>query len=208
MGNIELIGSVALIHLVAVISPGPDFLVMVRNSLSFGRRVGFWTAIGIGCGIMIHIFYSFIGLGLLISQSEILYNIVKYLGTAYLIYLGYGAFFSVSKPLELEQQPISENSNLSSAKAFQIGFLTNVLNPKATLFFLSLFTMVIKPDVDRFIFGIISVILVVDTMLWFILLSYLITYKNIRIIFVKRQNAFNKIFGVLLLLMAIKIIFG
>ncbi|HAQ37105.1 MAG TPA: hypothetical protein DCQ58_01225 [Saprospirales bacterium] len=68
--------------------------------------------------------------------------------------------------------------------------------------------MVIKPDVDRFIFGIISVILVVDTMLWFILLSYLITYKNIRIIFVKRQNAFNKIFGVLLLLMAIKIIFG
>lgn len=208
MGNIELIGSVALIHLVAVISPGPDFLVLVRNSLSFGRRVGFWTAIGIGFGIIVHIMYSFVGLGLLISQSDFLFGLIKYLGAAYLIYLGYGAFFSGDQKLEFEDGAEEDVSTVSPAKAFRIGFLTNVLNPKATLFFLSLFTLVIKPDVDRMIFGIISVILVVDTMLWFILLSYLITYRKIRILFVKRQSMFNKTFGVLLILMAIKIILG
>jgi RhtB (resistance to homoserine/threonine) family protein len=208
MGDLELIGSVALIHLLAVISPGPDFLILVRNSLSFGRRVGVWTAIGIGCGIIIHILYSFIGLGLLISQSEFLFNLIKYLGAAYLIYLGYGAFFSKVQEMKFEQSQGAGMPVISWLKAFRIGFLTNVLNPKATLFFLSLFTIVIKPDVDQLVFGIISVILVVDTTLWFMILSYLITYKKVRIIFNKRQVIFNRFFGVLLILMAIKIIFS
>jgi len=208
MEHLYLIGSVALIHLVAVISPGPDFLVVVRNSLGYGRRVGIWTSIGIGCGIIIHVLYSFIGLGLLISQSDVLFSIIKYLGAAYLIYLGYGAFFSSSQPMNLEQSEETDDSGISAFKAFKIGFLTNVLNPKATLFFLSLFTLVIKPDIDRIVFGIISVILVVDTMLWFILLSYLITFRHIRKIFTRRQLLFNRIFGILLVLMGIKVIFS
>lgn len=208
MGDLELIGSVALIHLLAVISPGPDFLILVRNSLSYGRKAGIWTALGIGCGIIIHILYSFIGLGLLISQSEFLYNLIRYLGAAYLIYLGYGAFFSKGHDMEFEKGMDTDKYIISRLKAFRIGFLTNVLNPKATLFFLSLFTIVIKPDVDKMVFGIISVILVVDTTLWFILLSYLITYKKVRIIFNKRQVLFNRFFGILLILMSIKIIIG
>ncbi|WP_438884465.1 LysE family translocator, partial [Bacillus cereus group sp. BC22] len=79
---------VVTITLLAVISPGPDFAMVTRNSLMLSRRSGVLTALGIGLGVTVHVSYTLLGVGLLIRQSLWLFNAVKLVGAIYLIYLG------------------------------------------------------------------------------------------------------------------------
>ncbi len=144
MEYLNLIGTVTLIHILAVISPGPDFVVAIRNSLTYSRKTGVWTAVGFGLGIIIHVFYCIAGLGLIISKSIIVFNVIKYLGAAYLIYIGIKSI--MAKTSHLNVKNATHKNDITVLEAIKIGFLTNVLNPKATLFFLSLFTLVINPD--------------------------------------------------------------
>lgn len=88
MEYLALIGTVTLIHLLGVISPGPDFIICARNSLTYSRKTGIWTAVGFGLGISVHILYCLAGLALIISQSILLFNFIKYLGASYLVYIG------------------------------------------------------------------------------------------------------------------------
>jgi len=80
--------TVALIHLLAVASPGPDFAIVVRESVGYGRRAGLFTAVGVGTGILVHVTYSLLGIGLIVSQSIVLFNALKWLAAAYLLYIG------------------------------------------------------------------------------------------------------------------------
>ena len=80
--------TVALIHLLAVASPGPDFAIVVRESVGYGRRAGLFTAFGVGTGILVHVTYSLLGIGLIVSQSIVLFNALKWLAAAYLLYIG------------------------------------------------------------------------------------------------------------------------
>src|SRR5688500_2336431 len=131
MAYLALIGTVTGIHLLAVISPGPDFVMAARNSLVYSRKTGIWTAVGFGCGIAVHIFYSLAGLALVIAKSLLLFNALKLLGAGYLVYIGLMAFFSKSSRIDLgEHRP---KADIPAHAAVRIGFLTNVLNPKATL---------------------------------------------------------------------------
>jgi len=206
MTDLSLITSVALIHLLAVISPGPDFFMALKNSLTYSRKTGIYTAVGFGLGIAVHIFYSLAGLALLISKSVLIFSIIKYLGVAYLLYIGVLSFISNPKEISLENK--THLQDISPLKAIRIGFLTNVLNPKATLFFLSLFTLVISPDTANSTLVIISSILIVDTTLWFSLVAIFFTQKRIRIIYNRYQKAFSKIFGGVLIAIGLKIAFS
>lgn len=207
MEYLSLIGSVTLIHLLAVMSPGPDFLIVMKHSIGFNRRVAIWTAVGIGTGIMVHVFYSFVGLALLISNSPFLFNLIKYAGALYLLYLGVSSLIHGEGSL-VKVNTTATQSLPSDLKSFKIGFLTNVLNPKATLFFLSLFTLVIDHSTPRGIMLIISAIMVVNTTLWFVLLAYLITIDKLRSSFNTYEKWFNIGFGILLILVSLKIAFG
>ena len=133
MTDFSLIASVTLIHLLAVISPGPDFFMAIKNSLTYSRKTGIYTAIGFGLGIAVHIFYSLAGLALIISKSIVIFNSIKYLGVAYLLYLGIKSLISSSTDIKIENQ--IHIKDISPIKAIRQGFLTNVLNPKATRFF-------------------------------------------------------------------------
>lgn len=203
MEYIALIGTVTLIHLLAVISPGPDFVVAVKNSLTYSRLTGIWTALGFGLGIGVHIIYCAAGLALIISQSIMLFNVIKLLGAAYLIYIGVQAIRSRSSHQVIEaEQPAQD---LSPFEALKMGFLTNVLNPKATLFFLSLFTLVISPETPLAITAIMSMIMIVNTALWFSLVAIFFTQERIRKGFNKFQGVFNKVLGGLLIGLGIKV---
>ena len=205
MEYLALIGTVTIIHLLAVISPGPDFIMAVRNSLTYSRKTGIWTAIGFGGGIAVHIFYSLAGLALIMSKSILLFNAIKFLGAGYLIYIGLKSFFSKSSKIELTEHHKKED--ISRFSAVKIGFLTNVLNPKATLFFLSLFTLVISPETPLPIMGIMSAIMITNTILWFSLVAIFLSQNQIRSIFERFQNVFNKSLGVVLIAIGIKVAF-
>ncbi|MBU4525442.1 MAG: LysE family transporter [Desulfomicrobium sp.] len=132
--------TVATITILAVISPGADFAMVSRNSMMMSRRAGILTAIGISLGVLVHVTYSLLGVGLVISRSVLLFNLIKYLGAAYLIYLGVSMIRTEAAPSGIAPRPV-----LSDAGALRIGFLTNASNPKTTLFVVSLFTQVINP---------------------------------------------------------------
>lgn len=203
MRYFALIGTVTIIHLLAAISPGPDFIMAVKNSLTYSRKTGIWTAVGFSLGITVHIFYGLAGLALVISQSILLFNAIKLLGAAYLIYIGIKSLFSKSSEIKIEEQ--EKKTDIKPFSAVKIGFLTNVLNPKATLFFLSLFTLVISPSTPFHILAILSMIMIINTALWFSLVAIFFTQKNIRSIFNKFQGIFNKVFGSILIALGIKV---
>ncbi|ABP78813.1 transporter, LysE family [Stutzerimonas stutzeri A1501] len=190
--------TVALVHLLAVASPGPDFAVVVRESVAQGRRAGSWTALGVGCGIFVHVAYSLLGIGLIVSQSIVLFNLVKWLAAAYLVYLGWRALRA--RPMNLEaidgaNAPVAR----SAWRAFVIGFVTNGLNPKATLFFLSLFTVVISPDTPLLVQAGYGLYLAGATALWFLLVAWLFSRGRVRAGFARLGHWFDRLTGAVLI---------
>lgn len=207
---IPLLSSVAVIHILALISPGPDFLMVIKNSLQYSRKTGVFTAIGLGGGIAVHISYCIAGLAVIISQSILIFTLLKLLGAAYLFYIGYQSI--VSKPqdirVEKHQPSHTEKIDISKMNAIKIGFFTNVLNPKATLFFLSLFAMVIPSSTPFSILIIISLMSIFLTIMWFIIVALFFTQTAVQKKFNQFQSVFNKIFGGLLIALALKIAFS
>lgn len=203
MESFLLIGSVLLIHFFALLSPGPDFIMAIKNSLRYSRNTGIFTAVGFGLGIAVHILYSIAGIALIISQSIILFNIIKILGALYLIYIGYKSITSKSSHADLSTESAKED--ISPITAIRIGFLTNVLNPKATLFFLSLFTLVISPDTPTLTLVTMSLLMVMNTTIWFSLVAVFFTQKTVQNQYKKFESIFNKIFGTALVALGIKV---
>ncbi|UXA00373.1 LysE family translocator [Vibrio splendidus] len=135
--------SLAVLGLLIVISPGADFVLVLKNSVNQGRQAGIWTAVGVSLAICVHICYSMLGISYLISQNKQLFDMIRYAGAAYLIYLGLKGILNADNklaPLEGTRQSTSVWRYLAQ------GFLCNVLNPKTMLFFLSIFSQVISPD--------------------------------------------------------------
>lgn len=195
--------TIVVVHLLAVMSPGPDFVVVAKNSLTYSRKIAIYTALGLACGISLHVLYSLLGIGLIISQSIILFNIIKYLGAAYLLYIGYKSLRSKSNTTEVEA--IKAVNDISVGKAIRTGFLTNALNPKATLFFLAVFTQVVDPSTPFIIQGLYGVEMMVMTFVWFSIVAILFTSKVLRNKIQKVQHRIEQVTGVVLIALGIKV---
>lgn len=203
MEYLPAILTVALVHFLAVISPGPDFIMITRNSLVYSRKIGIYTAIGLGLGILVHVTYSLIGIGLLIAQSIVLFNLIKFLGAAYLIYIGYKSLTSKSSNLKLQDN--EHKTDISKLAGIRIGFLTNVTNPKVTLFFLSLFTLAINPGTPLFVKLFMGIEMSVATFLWFTFVAYLVSHHLIKSRLSKIQGVAEKFIGIVLIALGIKV---
>lgn len=198
----------ALVSLIAAISPGPDFFIVLKNSLSYSRRAGFFTAFGISIALIIHLSYTLMGIGLILAESPFLYTVIKYTGVAYLFYMGINSIkesFKKSASLDINYPKASHQ--ISSHKAFTHGFLTNMLNPKAALFFISLFSQFIDPTTPIFLRVEYAIINWCMTLGWFLLLSYLITAQ----LFLDKIHQFrvyiDRIMGGALLILGIRLLF-
>jgi RhtB (resistance to homoserine/threonine) family protein len=203
MEYLPLIGTVFVLNLLAAVSPGPDFVITVRNSLCYSRRSGIFTGFGIVAGLLVHLFYCAAGIGFIISRSELLFTLIKVVGAGYLIYMGISAFISMKSKLDLSGE--NEGSDLTRFKAFRMGFLTNVLNPKATLFFLSLFSFVIGNETPVYIILIISLVIVLTALAWFIIVSVFFTQKKVQNAFLRYEVVINRILGGFLVLLGVKV---
>lgn len=195
--------TVALVHLLAVASPGPDFAVVVRESVLHGRHAGSWTAAGVGAGILLHAGYSLLGIGLIVSQSIVLFNLFKWLAALYLIYLGVRAL----RAAPLAEQAVTTRSPAlpSAGRAFRLGFLTNGLNPKATLFFLSLFTVVIDPRTPLAVQAGYGIYLAFATALWFCGVAWLFSRERVRVGFARLGHWFDRAMGAVLLALGVRL---
>lgn len=113
------------------IAPGPDMLYVIGRSVGQGRKAGVVSALGIFAGCWVHILAAAVGIAALLRSSPLAFNIVRYAGAGYLLYLG------VKMVLQSSQLEAQELSRESLSKVFRQGVITNVLNPKVALFFLA-----------------------------------------------------------------------
>lgn len=196
--------SVAIIHLLAVMSPGPDFIMIMRNSLVYSRRSGIYAAVGLGLGILVHVAYSLAGIAVVISQSVLLFNIIKVIGAAYLVYIGIKSLRAKAKPAETVDTTQIKH-DLTKLQAVRSGFITNATNPKATLFFLSLFTLVIQPTTPLQVKLIMGVEMAFVTFLWFALVAVLVSHKTVRNKLSGAQHYVERVMGGILIIFGLKL---
>jgi len=205
MGYLSLIGMIFGIHLLAVMSPGPDFVMVLRNALQYKRKIAVFTALGISLGIGVHILYSVAGVAYLLQKNETFFQAIKFFGAIYIIYMGYKAF--TNKSSRINFSPKKKAQIISPVNAVKIGFITNVLNPKASLFFLSIFSVLIPPDVPIWVLSFISIMLVVVTFLWFALVSIIFTNQKVVARYEKYEVYILKLLGIVLISLGIAIFF-
>ena len=205
--NIDQFLTISLVHLFAVISPGPDFIIVLRQSIH-NRYSGFITSLGIGCGILFHISYCILGVNFLLSNNSFLFHFIKISGALYLSYLGLTTFLYKSNLSTMKNNGINKDEALSTKKNdFFVGFFTNLLNPKATLFFISLFALVIDSSTSIYLQVFYGVWMSLVTALWFCLVSLLISSYYLNIVINKYFTLLNRFMGILLILISIKMIF-
>ena len=192
--SMEII-AVGIITILAVISPGPDFAMVTRIALARGRRAGVLCAIGIGTGVSVHLGYTLIGLGVVFASNIWVLSALRYLGAAYLIWLGVSALWpdirrllgrpdhsksaSNVKPSDQPDQNQTRRTQ-NSGSAFWIGFACNTLNPKTMLFIVSLFSQVISPDTavaQEVAYG---VYIAACHMIWFALVATALTLPSVQ----------------------------
>ncbi len=196
--------TIVVVHLLAVASPGPDFAIVLRQSIISGRRPAIYTSIGIGAGILVHVCYCLLGLGLVISRSIVLFNLVKLIGAGYLLYVGWQSLRAcpVDEPGE---ETVNNQKQISAAQALRIGFLTNALNPKATLFFLALFSLVIKPQTPLYVQLGYGLYMALATGIWFSGLSLFLTRPEVRNLFQRFGHWAERLMGAVLIALGIKL---
>ncbi|GAB2469900.1 LysE family transporter [Comamonas humi] len=186
--------AVAAITVLAVISPGADFAMVTRNSLLHGRRAGLFTAAGIAAGVQLHVLYSMLGVALLLRSSPGWFGAIRLAGAAYLVYVGWQTFQSRPHPSTGGGAPAA----LPAARAFRAGLLTNALNPKTTLFVVSVYAQVVGPATGLarqigyglFMSGAHG--------LWFGLVALFLSDARLRTRLLQRQVLLNRCIGVVL----------
>ena len=167
--------SAAIAHLLAVMSPGPDTAIIFQQSFAKGRNSGILTALGIGFGIFLHCLLAISGISILLYSTEEARFIIKILGASYLIYVGL-------QSLLLQDASEPKIRTTIFTHPFLIGLITNILNIKAFLFTVSLFSFInLQPDslmswIYLFYFPVI-------TAAWFSFVSYALTHEALGDIF-------------------------
>jgi RhtB (resistance to homoserine/threonine) family protein len=195
--------TVALVGLLAVISPGPDFIIVTRNSLLYSKRVGLATALGIALGNVWWISTSILGISILISKIVWLFTIIKFTGAFYLMYLGFRALFAKKKDIQQGQK--EEKKNPTAVSAFRMGLLTNIFNPKCALFFVSFFSIVITPSTSLMIKSLYGLEIITIAVCWFSLLATVLSVDQVKKRFERIAFYFDKATGVLLIALGAKV---
>lgn len=180
--------SLTIAHLLALMAPGPDFFIVVSNSLRFGRSVGFMTAAGIASGLIIHVIYSLLGLSFLQNHPEIL-SVIRVLGGLYLLYLAIPLLRTSTQVDEVVVD--NAKTGFNRTQAFLNGFLTNLLNPKALLFFVAILSSLISSTTPDFMKVVYGVWIPLSSMLWFMLVASLFTRPLIRQTFLRYAGYVN-----------------
>lgn len=193
-----------LVHFLAVIAPGPDFAVVIRQSISFGRKSALITSLGIGTGISMHVLYTLLGIGFIITQSETAFMAVKIAGALYLTYIGFNMLGSKPQK-QTDAQIVIDTDPNHHKRAFMLGFMTNLLNPKATLFFLAIFTAIVSIDTPIAVQSLYGLWISLTTALWFSLVSLFFSSQSVRAKFVRHGYLFERVMGVILLLFAARL---
>jgi RhtB (resistance to homoserine/threonine) family protein len=158
-----------------IILPGPDTAIATKNTLTVGRTGGFKTIFGTCCALLIHTLAAVVGLSAIIVKSALLFSIFKYVGALYLIYLGIKTLWALKNRKAATTSEMTFESKYENKSCFKQGFLTNILNPKVAIFFLTFLPQFVESGSNTFIpFLIMGITYSVLTAVWFLFYIYLL----------------------------------
>lgn len=200
----EFLGLMAVFSIM-IVSPGADFAIVVRQSIVHGRRSAIMTSLGIGSSLLFHISYTVLGLGLLVSKSLLLFGLLKWAGAAYLVYLGIKALCAPAMEAPADVVENVPQKKISDGRSFLMGFVTNALNPKAVLFFLSLFSALVSHETPVLIQASYGVFMALALIAWFVAVSTFFTIQSVRDRFVSWGKWFNRVTGMVFIGLGIKL---
>ena len=195
--------SLVAVCIMGAMSPGPSLAVVLKHSLHGGMKNGMLAALSHGIGVGFYACASLLGLGALMTQLPILYQVLVYGGAAYLAYLGIRILLA---------RPSSQTLHVEKAKpspraALQDGFAIAFLNPKLAVFFLALFSQFIDPENLTFQVGLIMclTVFVLDTG-WYLLVALLTEISKKRFGFTKANPWFEKLLGVIFIALSVRVV--
>lgn len=195
------------ISFLGMISPGPDFFLILKNSLSYNRKIALLTCLGVIMAILIHMSYCVAGIAILIATIPLLYNGLCYAGATYLLWLGIKALLAKNTRIAYIGQQ-SNTKCISAKSAFMQGLFCNLLNPKATLFFLAIFTQVLNADssiIDKLL---VAFIIWIEAVFWWPLVVYIFQIQAVQQWYFKIQIIIDKLLGYILITLGIKVALG
>ncbi|SKA97769.1 resistance to homoserine/threonine (RhtB) family protein [Paucidesulfovibrio gracilis DSM 16080] len=199
---LEFLG-VTLFILLAAMAPGADFAMVMRNSLLYSRQAACCTALGVGSSMLVHLSYSLFGLAMIIAQSATLFAMVKYAGAAYLFWLGVQSLRAASAGQDTCSHTAPRPTKMRTA--FAQGFFCNLLNPKAPLFFLAFYSVVVPSGASlevRALYGLECAVVVGG---WFVLLALLVTHAPVRRVLAKAKAWIARLLGGTMLYFAVRL---
>ena len=184
--------------LILTASPGPSSLLCMTKGVQSGFKLSIFTALGSLTAITGILTLSFTGLGVIIASSEVVFNVIKWTGAAYLIYLGWKSLRSSQQDYDnlSNQQSDSKSVNESAAQHYLSGFIVSASNPKAILFFTALFPQFIDPSIALVPqFTVFALTFIVMELSWLLVYAYL-GAKSSNWLFAKgRAKVFNRVTG-------------
>ena len=195
---------ITAVHLLAAASPGPDFVLVSQQTLSNGKRAGLLCSLGISLGLSVHILYSAFGLAAVIANSASALWAIKLLGGSYLIYLGVSGLRA--RVRNAEAITTDAAADQPGLKTIGLGFLCNALNPKAPIYFISLFTIVLSqstPAQHLLVYGIWMMVL---QFAWFSFLTLLLSRPMVTDRFQALGHWIDRVAGGAMLLLGIKVL--
>lgn len=191
------------INFLNILNPGPETALMIYNSSRYSRKVGLYTGLGIVASTIIHKTYTLLGFGMVVARSPTLFNIIKYAGSGYLIYLGLRAFFPSKKTREKTKHP----RNLTAGKAFRTGFLMDILHPSASLFFMSIVAATVSTDTPLGVQAIYGVLLVLTSLCWYSAMALVFSNSRMQTSIQNMGGWVDKITGLALIGLGIRLAF-
>lgn len=168
--------------------------MVTRNSIIYGRSAGLLASLGIALGVQLHVLYTMLGVGLVLQNSPGLFSTVKLLGAVYLVYVGYKTFLT-PLPSGHSATPFKK---LGAVDALRTGFFTNALNPKTTLFVVSVYTQIVQPGTSIAAQVGYGLFMSLAHWIWFSLVTVLFSEEHLRSKMLHHQRALNRVIGVIL----------
>ncbi|MDE9492047.1 LysE family translocator [Xenorhabdus bovienii] len=200
--NQEFIIDFCTILLIGVISPGPGFLVTIKNAIAYPKSVVIMSVIGIATANALFAILAFSGLILILKEPVIL-SVIYILGGTYLLYLSYRLF--LTKPIDNIE---FNNSHDKKDCTFKSGFLLQISNPKALIFISSAISVSVPPSIDISISAIMILISFIISLLWYGGVAMIINYQKIRNYLLNKIHIVNRLSSLVIFIMSIKIYYS
>jgi RhtB (resistance to homoserine/threonine) family protein len=194
--------AVSTIAIFMAMLPGADFVMVTRTSIYNGRLAGLYMSLGMCLSVCIHASYSIAGLAVVIANSPWLFSAIKYLGAAYLIYIAWQLLTTRESVNKDQSNPTTQ---MSPFIALRLGFSCNILNPKTSIFFLSIFTQVVSVDTPLIMQVSYGLIIMLAHFVWYSGVALLLSHPKILSRFDRQKQKIDKVAGFVLMLMAIKL---